>query len=139
MNTTTLTEMRQAAQSANELDKIYVEFGGDPSDDKEVYKRYSSRNEKFNPLFLDAEVIECIRSIEHEKLTDAVIQLCDEVERLRASLDKIIDDGEQEAHATKRYLEAGVPKQDVQKTGTPMRAAKARAEAALKESNKRFG
>lgn len=42
------------------MDIFYIEFGGDPSDDKEIYKRYSSRNTKMNPIGNDAEIIELV-------------------------------------------------------------------------------
>lgn len=45
----------------------YVEFGGDPSNDKELYKRYSS-TEPFKPLFPDCEVIELVRKSDVEHL-----------------------------------------------------------------------
>lgn len=40
------------------LRDIWIAFGGDPSDDKEVYKRYSSAA-PFKPVGLDEEVIRC--------------------------------------------------------------------------------
>lgn len=41
------------------IQKVFVEFGGDPSDDKECYKRYTS-TEPFEAVWPDSEVIECI-------------------------------------------------------------------------------
>lgn len=48
---------------------IWIEFGGDPSDDKEVYKRYSATI-PFKTLFPDCEVIHCreVRPIDWEKV-----------------------------------------------------------------------
>lgn len=44
---------------------IYIEFGGDPSDDKELYKRYSSTS-PFEPSSHSDEVIHCREVIEGE-------------------------------------------------------------------------
>ena len=41
------------------IERVFVEFGGDPSDDKECYKRYTSTT-AFAPVGHDVEVLECI-------------------------------------------------------------------------------
>lgn len=41
------------------IERVFVEFGGDPSDDKECYKRYTS-TEPFTPVGFNVEVLECI-------------------------------------------------------------------------------
>lgn len=55
--------------------EIYVEFGGDPSDDKELYKRYCS-SEKFTPLDIHGmEVIRFIDYTAHENMKRELDQL----------------------------------------------------------------
>lgn len=41
------------------IKRVFVEFGGDPSDDKECYKRYTATS-PFKPCLFNAEVLECI-------------------------------------------------------------------------------
>jgi len=43
------------------LREIWIAFGGDPSDDKEVYKRYSA-TKPFAPVGPGEEVIRCLES-----------------------------------------------------------------------------
>ena len=55
--------------------ELYVEFGGDPSNDKELYKRYCS-SEKFTPL--DPHGMEVIHFIDfktHQNLKDELAQV----------------------------------------------------------------
>lgn len=42
--------------------EFFIEFGGDPSDDKELYKRYSTRAKPFEPAFPNAEVFCLVES-----------------------------------------------------------------------------
>ena len=50
-----------------EIKDVYVEFFGDPSDDKECYKRYSS-TQPFQPCGNDAEVIHFVNVKEADRL-----------------------------------------------------------------------
>lgn len=52
----------------------YIEFFDDPSDDKELYKRYVS-GEKFAGLGFDAEVIRVIEYDEYKRALDVIFQL----------------------------------------------------------------
>lgn len=54
--------------------EVYVEFFGDPSDDKENYKRYCG-TESFKPVGHDAEVIHFIEKEAYDKLMKASIKL----------------------------------------------------------------
>ena len=47
--------------------EFWIEFGGDPSDDKECYKRYCS-TAKFEPSSFSDEVIHCIEYQAHAEL-----------------------------------------------------------------------
>lgn len=70
------------------LREIWIAFGGDPSDDKEVYKRYSSTR-PFKPVGLDEEVIPTIeaRYVRMKPLKTLVRQKL-------IRLDHVSDDGE---------------------------------------------
>lgn len=53
--------------------EVYVEFGGDPSNDRENYKRYCG-TEPFKPVGFDAEVVRFIEYTEYEKYKAAFIR-----------------------------------------------------------------
>lgn len=57
------------------MDVFYIEFSGDPSDDKECYKRYSSKNQPIKPIGNDTEVFELVEKSEYEKMKLAVVGL----------------------------------------------------------------
>jgi hypothetical protein len=57
-----------------EIKRVFVEFFGDPSDDKECYKRYTS-TEPFAPLGFDAEVIEFVNVKEHRAQAKEIFRL----------------------------------------------------------------
>lgn len=65
-------------EKMSQFRNLFVEFSGDPSNDKELYKRYCS-SEKFEPLSLSDEVIHFVEIAaleaaqkEIEKLTAAL-------------------------------------------------------------------
>lgn len=74
---------------------VWIEFSGDPSDDKEVYKRYSA-TKPFKPCGLDAEVVALV---EASALTEALftisilraacVELTGESEGLKAEVDRL--------------------------------------------------
>lgn len=57
-----------------EIKECYVEFFGDPSDDKECYKRYSS-TEPFPPCGNDAEVIRFVNYKAYEQAVNALREM----------------------------------------------------------------
>ena len=74
-------------------DTYYIEFGGDPSKDGEVYKRYSSKNQPFKSIFIDVEVTELILKSTHDQI---VKRLEAEIEYLNneiASIKKLVELG----------------------------------------------
>ncbi len=59
---------------------VFVEFGGDPSNDKECYKRYSS-TEPFEACGLDAEVIRFVNHksyLSHTEQLNALIRMAND-------------------------------------------------------------
>jgi hypothetical protein len=62
----------------NKPREFWVEFGGDPSDDKEVYKRYCAA-EPFKPSRFSDEVIHVIEKSAY----DDQVKQADELEKLR--------------------------------------------------------
>ncbi len=79
------------------ISDAYIEFGGDPSDDSECYKRYCS-TEYFDPVGLDAEVIHFISA---ELFDEQRIQLS----RARMALNRIAILGSGEKAYTKEFTE----------------------------------
>lgn len=59
-----------------------------------------------------------------------------DMQKLAEALDSVKSDLEFFHHASKRYCESGQEKQDVTKTGTPIRAASLKIEKALAKINK---
>lgn len=57
--------------------EFWIEFFGDPSDDKEVYKRYSAAV-PFKPVGNDAEVFHLIEYSEYERLQFELAELLKE-------------------------------------------------------------
>lgn len=55
------------------LRDVYVAFGGDPSDDREVYKRYSS-TEPFKPVLPNEEIVHAreVRFVQMKPLKELV-------------------------------------------------------------------
>lgn len=51
--------------------EFWIEFGGDPSDDKEVYKRYSATS-PFKPGSFSDEVVHTIEYSAYEELVTAL-------------------------------------------------------------------
>ena len=58
--------------------EFWIEFGGDPSNDKEVYKRYSSTS-PFKPTDFSDEVIHTIEYSEYEKIIEENKKLKDQL------------------------------------------------------------
>lgn len=56
------------------IKELYVEFGGDPSNDKELYKRYCS-TEKFDPVGFSDEVIHFVDYATYESLKKELDQV----------------------------------------------------------------
>jgi hypothetical protein len=56
------------------IDKVFVEFGGDTSNDKECYG-YSS-TKRFESYFQDAEVIEFVSKEKFDKAVEALKKEC---------------------------------------------------------------
>lgn len=63
--------------------EFWIEFCGDPSDDKECYKRYSS-TEPFHPVGLDAEVFHLVEHSAFEKQSVALKIAVEALEKLEA-------------------------------------------------------
>lgn len=63
--------------------EFWIEFGGDPSDDEEVYKRYSARV-PFKPTDFSDEVVHCV---EAEPVLAEMEYLCEMLDMIRSCLD----------------------------------------------------
>lgn len=87
----------------NKPREFWIEFGGDPSDDEEVYKRYSS-TKPFKPTSYAEEVIHCIEKSAYDALKTELEQASrlrdtpggkriwaaiNEIERLQARIKKL--------------------------------------------------
>lgn len=70
-------------EGINKPREFWVEFGGDPSDDKEIYKRYSARV-PFEPTDFSDEVIHCVEYLAYEKAQAEIENLKKQIEKLNA-------------------------------------------------------
>lgn len=69
----------------NKPREFWVEFGGDPSNDKEVYKRYSARV-PFEPTDFSDEVIHCVEYSAYEKAQYEIENLKNQIDHLEYKL-----------------------------------------------------
>lgn len=67
------------------------------------------------------------------KKNDKITKLKKQNEVMKKALEYCLQDAEYFEHATKRYLESGQPKQDIEKVSTPVRAIKLKINEALQE------
>ncbi len=101
--------------------EVYVEFFGDPSDDRECYKRYSART-PFKPVGLDAEVIHYIEKAVYDEAL-AKIELLEK---------------ELAVYKGPRLTSAGAQIKYLCEENAKLKAANERMKAALKSALKTF-
>lgn len=76
--------------------EFWIEFGGDPSDDNEVYKRYSATT-PFEPCGLSDEVVHTIEKKAYDELDTKVRELQVQADKLAEALSDVIKIGSKES------------------------------------------